>query len=70
MFDWYVEYGTFTRGMQADSPLLTGLAIDVYALFDADGRCLATASCSASTARPSASSRLSQRSSVREERET
>ena len=31
----YLDHGTFGRGMQADSPLLPGLAIDVDALFDA-----------------------------------
>ena len=31
----YLDHATFRRGMQADSPLLPGLAIDVGALFDA-----------------------------------
>ena len=31
----YLDHGTFGRGLQADSPLLPGLAIDVDALFDA-----------------------------------
>ena len=31
----YLDHGTFGREMQADSPLLPGLAIDVSALFDA-----------------------------------
>ena len=31
----YVEHGSFTRGAQADSPLLPGLAIDIRTLFAA-----------------------------------
>ena len=33
----YVEHGVFARGAMATSPLLGGVAVDVTALFDAEG---------------------------------
>ena len=33
----YVEHGVFARGAMATSPLLDGVAVDVTALFDAEG---------------------------------